>query len=161
MQVWLYINYYFWILQIDLSNSGGNYIYIQNYYTYIYIYFFFFPPVPSRIVQIYLPLQDLSCLLSEVSGHCPCCLVPNTLPSLSSTRMKPGLEPQLHWCPDLEDIILPSFELRLNIMPWDMGPGFPTSCAGWCNPEVQGSWCPVGQTLTYERLQMGGWGTDR
>ena len=81
-------------------------------YIYIYIYIFFYPPVPSRIVHIYLLLQDLSCLLSEVSGHWPCYLVPNTLPKL----LKPGVEPQLHWCPDLKDVVPPSFGLRLSIM---------------------------------------------
>ena len=102
------------------------YIYI---YIYIYIFFFFPPPVPSRISQIYLPLQDLSSLLSGVSGHCLYCFVPSTLPSLSSTRVEPGLEPRLPWCPDLEAMLLPSSGLRFNIMPWDVRPGFLTSCS--------------------------------
>lgn len=122
---------------------------------YIYIFCCCFSPVPSRIVQIYLLLQDLSFLLSEVSGHCPCYLVPNTLPNLSSTRMKPGLEPQLHWCPDLKDVIPPSFGLKLSIMLWDMDLASPPAILGDAARKFR-AMMPCGQMLNYERLQMGG-----
>lgn len=129
-------------------------------YMYMYIFCCCFSPVPSRIVQIYLLLQDLSFLLSEVSGHCPCYLVPNILPNLSSTRMKAGLEPQLHWCPELKDVIPPSFGLKLSIMLWDMELGFPTSYSGWCSLEVQGHDALWANVELWETTD-GGWGNDR
>ena len=79
----------------------------MHMYIYMYTYSLQFPvatPGPQLLAKWSAP--------SGLSGHRPCCLVPNNSAQLDLHQGKAGLGPQLHRCPDLDDVTFPSSGLR-------------------------------------------------